>query len=664
MILSNPQKYYCYLLLLTRTMQYKSTVKKIIICSYLVFAVTSLYAQSSKLAEAIKDVSKSTSDSGRVDALAILSFAYAEVNPDSAIYYAREALTLANSIDYNIGIGDSYNNLGWAYYRSSDFAQAETFFTKSIEIFKATRLPIKAKMPLANLATVYMDQAEYAKSLECFMQVLKYEENYGKDNNANALINKAATFHEIGRLYNLMKQPGEAKDYFQQALQISRLAHSDIHIGENLMSIGNTYQSEGDQTKALQYYNECLKYLARSNDFRRIGLTYENKAISYLQFKKYAESIKQFRLAKENYTKINSKTDLFYAAIGIADVYAALKDSVSNLMALNEAISYARELNNKTLQQQVFVSFADFYKVRNNYKMALLYTDSSYAIKDSIFTKDKQQELVKMQTQFETDKKQKEIELLKKDQQLNMASLQRQRIFRFAAYIITALLLLIGFLFFKRYRYVQRIKRTAEMQDMRNNIARDLHDDIGSTLTSINILSDITLQLPTQTDAVSNNLQKIKDRSAGIMEKMNDIVWAINPANDALDKIILRIRDWANEICEQKGIQFIYSQPDEEISDIVLSLKQRSNIYLVFKEALNNGVKYSEATVIKVEVTMAGNDLSLNIIDNGKGFDANTQPGGNGLRNMKSRAAEMNASLKVESVIGEGTRVSINVPVT
>ena len=67
------------------------------------------------------------------------------------------------------------------------------------------------------------------------------------------------------------------------------------------------------------------------------------------------------------------------------------------------------------------------------------------------------------------------------------------------------------------------------MQDMRNNIARDLHDDIGSTLTSINILSDITLQQTPQMDAMGNNLRKIKDRSAGIMEKMNDIVWAINP---------------------------------------------------------------------------------------------------------------------------------------
>ena len=428
-------------------MQNTFVLKKIVICSLLLVIVAVLHAQPSKLAETINEVSKATTDSDRVDALARLSFIYADVNADSAIFYARQSLALADSITYKKGIGDSYNNLGWAYYRSSDFAQAEIFLKKSIEIFKNNQLSVMAKMPLANLATVYMDQAEYAKSLECFMQVLKLEDITGDDNQTNALINKAATFHEIGRLYNLMKKPGEAKDYFQQALQISRSAHSDVHIGENLMSIGNTYQSEGDHTKALQYYDESLQYLTRTKDFLRIGLTYENKAISYMELKNYSESIKQFKLAKDNYAKIKSKTDLFYATLGLAEVYAALKDSVSNLLSLNEAIAYAKELNNKNFQQQVMSSFAKFYETHNNYKKAFLYTDSANAIKDSIFTKEKQQELVKMQTQFETDKKQQEIELLKKDQQLNVASLQKQRTFRYAAYIVASLLCLLDFFF-------------------------------------------------------------------------------------------------------------------------------------------------------------------------------------------------------------------------
>ncbi|MEO5893735.1 MAG: tetratricopeptide repeat protein [Ferruginibacter sp.] len=620
---------------------------------------------ASKIPGIKNDLAKAANDTDRVDALSELCFNYSTVDVDTALFFGNQAMQLSTKINYIKGIADSYNNLGWAYFKLLNMRKAEEYFKRSLEYFKQTGIKKYIKIPLANLGSLYMDETEYAKSMDCFMQVLRYDDEIkeeGKDE-TNTQINKAATLHQVGRLYNLMKKPGEARKYFLQALQISKSISSDIHIGENQMSIGNTYQAEGDQQSALRYYDESLQVLQKAGDKYRIGLVHENMANSYLRLKNNNEAIRQYKLAKENYLMLKSKADMFYVCIGLSEVYSAIKDSTGGITVLNEALQYATDLNNKDFMQQVVTGLSDFYKDHQDFKKAYEYLDSSYKIKDSLFTREKADALAKLQTQFETERKEKQIELLKKDQQLNLESLQKHTTFRYSAYIIICLLALTAFLIINRYRYIHRNKRLTEIGQMRNNIARDLHDDIGSTLTSINILSEVALQQSVQANSSTRNIQKIKERSADIMDRMNDIVWAINPANDALDKIILRMKEFGNELCEQAGISCNFREQGD-INSIILLLKQRSDLYLIFKEALNNAVKYSDARSVEILIKKDGNNLHLAIADNGKGFDTSGSFKGNGLKNMNSRAAEINAILSIRSISGEGTNITLDIPIT
>ncbi len=331
---------------------------------------------------------------------------------------------------------------------------------------------------------------------------------------------------------------------------------------------------------------------------------------------------------------------------------------------MNDALQYASELNNKSNYQQAVLGLSDFYKSYGNYKKAYEYLDSANKLKDSLVSKEKQDELIRLQTQFETERKEKQIELLQKGKLLDQASLQRHKIFQYAAFVIIGLLILIGFLIINRYRTVQRAKRLTEIEQMRNDIARDLHDDIGSTLTSINILSKVAMQQAGEVEGASLNIQKIKDRSADIMDRMNDIVWAINLANDALDKVLLRMKEFANELCEQSGIQCNFSEPGPEISDVSLPLNHRSDLYLIFKEALNNSVKHSGAKAIDISLKKEGDHLRLAISDDGKGFIADQSFSGNGLKNMSTRAREINAGLKINSINGSGTSITLDIPIT
>ena len=205
------------------------------------------------------------------------------------------------------------------------------------------------------------------------------------------------------------------------------------------------------------------------------------------------------------------------------------------------------------------------------------------------------------------------------------------------------------------YRY--RIGQILLLQRVRNKIAADLHDDIGSTLNSIALYSDLAKKQPSQRDRA---LDMIGENSRKIIDSMSDIVWMINPRNDSFDKIIFRMRSLTYDLLKTKKIECLFKY-DEALNEISLPMGMRRNIYLIFKEALNNIIKYSNATRASIKMLHEKNNIILLISDNGIGFDHSVSHNGNGLSNMAQRAAEIGAKLNIESEQGVGTNIELNV---
>ena len=194
---------------------------------------------------------------------------------------------------------------------------------------------------------------------------------------------------------------------------------------------------------------------------------------------------------------------------------------------------------------------------------------------------------------------------------------------------------------------------------LRNKIASDLHDDVGSTLSSISLFSQMAQQ---QSKEVIPMLETIGDSSRKMLEAMADIVWTINPENDQFEKIILRMRSFAYELLGVRKIDFEFIA-DEEVTKIKLPMNVRKNLYLIFKEATNNMVKYSGADKALFTIKEEKNRLIMLINDNGKGFDSQQSREGNGLKNMKRRADEIKAQFKIVSNPGKGTSVQLSIAV-
>ncbi|MDZ7291383.1 MAG: histidine kinase [candidate division KSB1 bacterium] len=228
-------------------------------------------------------------------------------------------------------------------------------------------------------------------------------------------------------------------------------------------------------------------------------------------------------------------------------------------------------------------------------------------------------------------------------------------------WFIGLMIVVIGVIVGGVHRY--RLNKLLEMERMRSRIATDLHDEIGTSLSSIALFSEMARnEILSIAPKVADKMKDVAETARQLVETMRDIVWAINPANDTVEDVVLYMKQFAAEVLEAKGIEFSFVTA-EELRGLRLSMETRHHLYLIFKEAINNLVRHSGACHADIRMNLANGMLMLSINDNGKGFDKSEPSSGNGLKNMRKRAQAINATLTIDSVPGKGTSIALRMPI-
>ncbi len=233
---------------------------------------------------------------------------------------------------------------------------------------------------------------------------------------------------------------------------------------------------------------------------------------------------------------------------------------------------------------------------------------------------------------------------------------------------ILSVSLIIRALISRKYKkIIAQLEREKELrlakESTREQISRDLHDDVATTLNSISLyLKTFRIRAEKNPEIVAGSIEKLDQLSEQAKESMEEVVWSLSPKNNSLSSLISRIEDMAAEICYQNSILLEFNKSVED-ADESIDEAVRKNIYLIFKEFINNSVKHSEASKIKLSFSGSHQTLKMKISDNGKGFDfqniKSKSVGGNGLTNIRKRAELLNAEISFASVPGEGTFLEI-----
>jgi len=225
-------------------------------------------------------------------------------------------------------------------------------------------------------------------------------------------------------------------------------------------------------------------------------------------------------------------------------------------------------------------------------------------------------------------------------------------------YVVGAVVICGLLYLFLRTRYKHEL--AAEIG--RSRIAKDLHDDMGSSLSTINILSEMAkTKIDTDIPSTKKFINQISDNSNRIMESLDDIVWNIDTANASMENTLSRMREFAGNLLEARDISYTF-KADETIRDIQLELGRRHDFFMIFKEAVNNLAKYSGCATVSIDISLRKNILVLQITDDGKGFENNQLFEGNGLTNMQQRAGALKGILSIQSEVNQGTTVTLRIP--
>lgn len=232
------------------------------------------------------------------------------------------------------------------------------------------------------------------------------------------------------------------------------------------------------------------------------------------------------------------------------------------------------------------------------------------------------------------------------------AQLSQERTQRYALITGVLLVMTLAGTAIYRLRTRQRIKELS----LRNSIASDLHDDVGSALSSISLFAGVARLNQTMSN---ESIARIEATSRETIENMSDIVWSIKPANDHFGNVLIKMKHFGESVCASAGVEFDFVH-DASLEKLSFDMKERKNIYLIYKEAINNALKYAQATRVEARLSKEGKQVILMIRDNGKGFDTSSPVDGNGIKNMEQRALEMDAVFQLTSGKG-GTSVTVSI---
>lgn len=585
---------------------------------------------------------------------------------DTAIYFANKALTIALNKNNDKEIGSNYNLLGLAYQTKGLYNLSLSYFDNAATIQKNDKLNL-AKT-LHNKALVYRSMNNNNEALKNDLAAMKIAEQQSD----SVII--GVVYQTLCNIYRDLGDYALAETYILKSIRIfetplktgldnrlSMLANAYSNYGNMLQAAGRLDEAIIQQRKAIDIHNT-------SGDLFNQGIAYENLGNIYLQLDQFDDALTQYEKAKEIMQQLNSATDVGYELMNIADVYLARGnyataitnlDSALQIFTANKADSYRRDVYSKKYK---------IYDAQNNPAAALKFYKLYNNLNDSLNSESKKSELLRLKEEFESTQKEKEIAFLKTDNALKEKEKQLQIVFRNIAIAIILFILLIGFLLINRYRIKQQLKQL----ELRNKIASDLHDDIGSTLSSISMYCEIIKnQLHEKSPESTLLLEKMRTNSVEMIENMSDIVWALKPANDVFNKIENRMYNYATEVTSLHHIKLVMHR-NAALENVKIPMEQRRDLYLIFKEVLNNSIKYSKCSTIIINFSIAPKILKMEIIDDGIGFDVaaqlqlndnTTNLGGNGLKNIMLRAKRNAATLNFIPATKKGTHVVLEMPI-
>ncbi len=518
----------------------------------------------------------------------------------------------------------------------------------SMEKYRSRYKPESYESALNNVAAAYNRVQKPDSAMHYSLLAIKVQEQYQYTN--------AGPYTNIGNVLSKFEKFQQALPYYEKALAIQKAKNDLIGMAVSENKLGTLYDNMLDPRKGLTWFKAGLAHAEEAGYQLLQTDLLVNLGLASTALKQYDAAAGYLKRGEKLCRELNNISALKTNLHNQGELFRELKKFDVAEKYYLEAWELSKNFRDNHSSYTAHQALAELYMDTEQYAKACDFLIVASHYKDSIFqaeTSDKVQELL---LKYEAEKKEKEIQLLNQQnivQSLQLSIRRRNEVLLslgIAAVIIGVVIA------YRKYR----TKNQREMEKVRTSIAADFHDELGANLSSIALYSDLLIQNKiSQSPQATPLLENISQNARQTLSAINDLIWTIKPDNDILEGTLLRMKEFSIPLMEARNIAFSFFI-QESLRNRELDMTVRKILYLVFKESINNAVKYADATQIDVRLTESTGKIVLQVADNGKGFDVETVRKGNGLKNMRTRAQQMNGELSIDTTPGDGCTIRLS----
>ncbi len=563
----------------------------------------------------------------------------------------------------------NYNTQAKKYCQMGEGKKAKLVFDTCLKLaFKDKRTDLLSYY-YNEIGNLEADFGNNAAALKNYLNALKYNtQNYPTLN--------AKIYKNIGALYLSWKKFDVALNYYNTAYNLAVQANDGKIIADCLNNMGTVYEQQKEYTKAENAYNKAVSYYLKLNIYTNICITYNNLAILNKITGKFTQAANYYKLSVNYASK--TKNDWLTAAIGnnLGNLLVEMGDLKNGDIYINDALKLAKKINANELVFEALDNLSTSASKNGNYKLALDYYKKSALAKSEFINAENTKEVIELQTKFDVLNKEKKISLLNKENVIQKLTINKRTTLLASLGIFFLLSLALSVLFFNRNKIKQQniLQQTIiKQQDLstkaiieaeeneRSRIASDLHDGVGQLFSTVKMnLSGIQEQLIFKEDYTKASFEKtilLVDESC---KEVRSISHQMMPNVLLKLGLVSAVRDFITKVDERR------LKINLNVAGLANRLPTNTEtvLYRVIQETVNNVIKHAQASVLDIQILRDSDGLSVMIEDNGKGFNATNINSFNGIgfKNLNTRIGFLKGTIEVDSSIGNGTVISIWVP--
>ena len=682
-------------------------MKNIIIIFAILLFTSSLFSKTTKI-DSLENILKIVSGNEKICVLNKLSKEYLKISVEKSLEYSTRALELAEKLNNTKEKANALSNLALGNYYLGNDNKALEYYQKSLRIEKETGNSKNVAAILNNLGIICSNLNNYDKALEYYLESLQIY----KEVDDKKFI--AITLNNLGNIYEDLSNYDKALEYHFKSLKIREEIGDENGVANCVNNIGIIYDALGNYEKALEYYLKSLKIFEEISDEKSIAASFNNIGNVYCSLDNYDKALEYHFKSLKIKEEIGDKFGVANSSNNIGSLYLKLQNYDKAVLFLEKGLKLAQEIEADNILKESYIYLSELYTAKSNFQKALDFYKLYSSIKDSIFNEESDKHIAEMQTKYETEKKEKEITLLQRDNEIQRLEVDRQKLGKMRLLFIILIIVILWFFIFYHYKSKQKLnkelkrlvtERTKKLTEANIQLKDEISERkkleaqlrISERLAGVGELAaGVAHEIRNPLAVISSTVQYFhsiyKDKDSEIMELMDIINQSSEQANRTVTSLlefakpreisliegdilkpILKVCSLVETKCSNQKVQLIKKLPNK-LPHILYDENQIEGVFLNL--ILNSLAAMPKGGKLIISAEGNNREVEISISDTGVGISEEnlqkvfnpfftTKKGGTGLglSLVHQVVHSLQGSLNIDSKIGEGTSIILTFPV-